>query len=244
MRKISVLFLCLRFIFSGHSVYLHAAYQENSELLNVKTHLSQPWIVHEITKDFELLDVWEYPILADKTKNQDFTLFLKVMRQPPKVNVNRFFSLRALISGSLVALRWVLGEIFSLDKQINTLPIPGCKETSVKDRLSVEDQKRNLTQSAVEDGNNKFAWRTVYLYENEMLIELSNETAHALMHFGWIHKAGNFYTAQLAVYSKPRGDLGAFYMKLIMPFRRFFVYPALMDEVKARWEVHVKSSQE
>jgi SAM-dependent methyltransferase len=243
VRKILVLFLCLICIFSGHSVNLFSAYQEASEPLNVKTHCAQPWKVHDIAKDFELLDVWEFPILADKSKGQDFSFFLEILQQRPKVKVRSFLSLRTLISRSLVLIRWLLGEILGLDKQVNTLPIPGCKETSLKDRLSAEERKRSVAKIADEAGNNKFAWRTVYLYENEMLTELSNETAHALMHLGWIHKTGNFHTAQLAVYSKPRGDSGAFYMKLIMPFRRLFVYPALMDEVKTRWDAYNKINQ-
>lgn len=69
-----------------------------------------------------------------------------------------------------------------------------------------------------------------------MLIELSNNTVHVLMHAGWVHKSGNYYTAQLAVYAKPRGILGEFYMKLIMPFRHMIVYPAMIEEVKKRWD--------
>ena len=211
---------------------------------NERIHRSQPWKVHEIAQDFELLDVWEFPILADITKGQDFSLFLRVLRQSPKVKGNSLFSLRSLISRSLVVIRWFLGEIFGLDKQVNTLPIPGCRETSIRDRLSVEDQKRSLTKLAVETGNDKFPWRTVYHYENEMLIELSNETAHALMHWSWVHKTGDFYAGQLAVYSKPRGDLGALYMELIMPFRRLVIYPTLLKEMKTRWEDYIKSAED
>ncbi len=71
-----------------------------------------------------------------------------------------------------------------------------------------------------------------------MLIELLNNTVHALMHAGWVHKSGNYYTAQLAVYAKPRGAMGELYMNLIMPFRREIIYPVLMEEVKKRWEEH------
>jgi len=219
------------------SVYAQSGLAQN---LDKKAHYSYPWKVHEIAQDFELLDVWEFPILADKTKNQDFSLFLKVMQQPPQNSIASFFAIKYLISRLLVYLRVYLGEMFDLDKNMNTLPIPGCKETSLKDRLSLEDQKKSLAETSDRGVDNKSIWRTVYLYENEMLTELSNDTVHALMHFGWVHKSGNYFTARLAVYAKPRGNLGVFYMKLIMPFRQMIVYPALMKDIKNRWEEYNK----
>ena len=225
MRRLSI------FIF-----FLAIVFFVQAQNIDKKTHYSHPWKVHEIAKDFELLDVWEFPILADKTQNQDFSLFLKVMQQPTQPSFRSYFSIKSLIARFLVILRVFLGETLGLDKNVNSLPIPGCKETSLKDRLSEEDLTRSLAESAGEEDKGKFIWRTVYLYENEMLTELSNDTVHALMHFGWVQKSGNYYTAQLAVYEKPRGTMGEFYMKLIMPFRHLIVYPAMMDEVKKRWE--------
>jgi hypothetical protein len=130
-----------------------------------------------------------------------------------------------------------LGEAFGLDKNVDSLPIPGCSETSLKDRLSAEDRIRSLAEPGEEGSPNEVGWRIVYLYENEILIELSNMTVHALMHSGWVHKSGNYFTAQLAVYAKPRGNLGELYMSLIMPFRRTIIYPVLLGKVKKRWEV-------
>jgi hypothetical protein len=227
--------------FIGYVKNIYAAYDEGYRTLNKKEHYSHPWKVHEIAKDFALLDVWEFPIRAEKMQNQDFSLFLKVMQQPSKGSVRNYFSIKNLIARFFVLLRVVLGETFGLDKNVNSLPIPGCQETSLKDRLSDEDLTRSLAESIGEEDRGNFIWRTVYLYENEMLTELSNDTVHALMHFGWIHKSGNYYTAQLAVYAKPRGNLGEFYMKLIMPFRHAIIYPVLLEEVKNRWLEYNKS---
>ena len=131
-----------------------------------------------------------------------------------------------------------LGEILGLDKNINTLPIPGCQETSLKDRLSKEDRKRSidLSELGIADSDSG-TWRIVYLYEDEMLTELSIDSVHALMHLGWVRKSGNYFTARLAVYAKPRGVLGNCYLKLIMPFRRAIIYPSLMENIKDIWEV-------
>lgn len=216
--------------------FLAIVFFVQAQNIDKKSHYSHPWKVQEIAKDFELLDVWEFPILADKTKNQDLSLFLKVLQQPSKPSVRSYFSLKSLFARFLVIVRVFLGETFGLDKNVNSLPIPGCKETSLKDRLSEEDLERSLAESVGEEDQGKFTWRTVYFYENEMLTELSNNTVHVLMHWGWVHKSGNYYTAQLAVYAKPRGILGEFYMKLIMSFRHMFVYPTMMEEVKKRWD--------
>ena len=226
MKKISFLLICLAF-----------AFQLNAQDGNKKNiHRSQPWMVHGIAQDFELLDVWEYPISADKTKNQDFSYFLEVIQQPTKNSVSSYFSIRYWLARFLMALRLYLGDAFDLDENINSLPIPGSKETSVKDRLSTEDRKRFLTEMSGEGAQNLGIWRIVYLCENEMLAEHSNDTVHVLMHFGWIHKSGDYYTAQLAVYAKPRGELGRLYMQLIMPFRHLVIYPVMMKEVKKRWD--------
>ena len=236
MRQISVVLCFLVFAFTGHVKNIYTALDEDYKTLNKKTHYSHPWKVHEIAKDFELLDVWEFPILADKTRNQDFSFFMKVLQQPSKPSIRSFFSIRSLLARFLVSLRVFLGGIFGLDKNVNSLPIPSCKETSLKDRLFEEDLERSLAESVGEEDQGKFIWRTVYFYENEMLTELSNNTVHVLMHWGWIHKSGNYFTTQLAVYAKPRGNLGEFYMKLIMPFRHAVIYPVLMEEVKKKWE--------
>ncbi|MBN1274572.1 MAG: DUF2867 domain-containing protein [Candidatus Aminicenantes bacterium] len=209
--------------------------------IDKKSHYSQPWKVHEIAQDFNLLDVWEYPIRADKSKGQDFLFFLKMTQHPPPDKINRSVSIKLKAARLLISLRMFLGKILDLDKNINTLPIPGCQESSIRERLSMKDRKRSLELSelGIKDSNNE-TWRIVYLYEDEMLTELSIDAVHVLMHLGWVHKSGNFFTARLAVYAKPRGMIGDVYMKLIMPFRRTIIYPALMENVKNTWQFYNK----
>jgi hypothetical protein len=175
------------------------------------------------------------------SKDQDFLFFLDMMQKPPPNRINRFFSIKFLTAGLLILLRMHLGEILGLDKNINTLPIPGCQETSIEDRLSIKDRKRSLTLSELGKLDRDIdTWRIVYLYEDEMLTELSIDLVHVLMHLGWVHKSENYFTAQLAVYAKPRGTLGDLYVKLIMPFRRIIIYPSFMENVKTIWEYYNK----
>jgi len=186
-------------------------------------HAEYPWVVREIAGDFELSDVWEFPIRADNSKTESFNSFCEVYR-------DSFKELPGL-ANFLFELRQWLGKVFGLDKNMNTLPIPGCTETSVRSRLSEKDEKKNHAAS-----NDLPPFQTVYCYENERLDELSNDTVHALMHIGWVEKQDGRYTAQLAVYVKTRGRTGQMYMKLIEPFRHRIVYPAIMKMVKKRWE--------
>ena len=211
--------------------------------LDKKKHYDYSWKVHEIAKDFKLLDVWEFPILADKSKGQNLALFLKIVQDKQKYDLKNGVSSRLLMAGFLVVLRNIMGKIFSIDKDVNTLPIPGCKETSLRERLSREDQEKNLAEQEIKGNEQKRGFRVVYLYENECLWELSNNTVHALMHLGWVHKYDNYFTAQLAVYAKTRGWWGYLYMKLIMPFRRHIIYPVMMNYVKTKWETYFKKEK-
>jgi hypothetical protein len=237
MKKVLVLVFMIAFMQHAHTENHSAAYAAEFSQHKNQSHYAQPWKVHEIAKDFELLDVWEFPIAADRSKGQDFLFFLKMMRQPPPEKNRRSASLKFLAAQVLVYLRMQMGEVFGLDKNINTLPIPGCRETSVKDRLSKKDREQSLSllELGISDYDNS-TWQIVYFYKEELLMELSIDPAHALMHFGWVHKSDHIYTAQLAVYAKPRGDFGKFYLQLIMPFRRLIIYPVFMEAVKNIWE--------
>jgi len=213
------------------------SYETEEQRQNKKIHYAQPWVVHRIAKDFVLLDVWELPLLADSSKNQDFQFFLKLLREPQESNQKDEVPAELVVSDFLMSLRIFLGRVFSFDKNINILPIPGCKETSLIERLTKEEAEKNLAEpEPVRNYEGLGSFRTVYLYENEWLSELSNNTVHALMHLGWIHKSGNFYTAQLAVYTKTRGLMGDLYMRLIMPFRHIVIYPAMIQNVEKRWK--------
>lgn len=42
-------------------------------------HREQPWRVHTLTPDFELLDVWSVPIEADPARGETFDRFLEIV---------------------------------------------------------------------------------------------------------------------------------------------------------------------
>jgi hypothetical protein len=203
-------------------------------MIDKESHFDRSWKVNEIANDFNLWDVWEIPIVANNSVTENFQSFYKIIAGTfMKVHNN------VTLTSLLFTLRYWLSKVFPLDKNINTLPIPGCHETSIKSRLNDQDIALSKVGKALKDNNTDLEMRPVYLFKDESLHEFSNDTVHALIHFGWINKEDNDYTATLAIYVKPRGIYGRLYLKLIEPFRHYIVYPTMMKTIKTQWQEHL-----
>jgi len=63
----------------------------------------------------------------------------------------------------------------------------------------------------------------VYAEPDEVLSRIANRTVTAFLHVSLVERH-----PRLAVYVRPHGALGRFYMVVIEPFRRWVVYPALL----------------
>ncbi len=203
-------------------------------MINKESHIARSWKVNEIANDFILWDVWEIPIAANNSKTENFQSFYGITLETFK----KIQSKTTLVS-ILFTLRFWIDKIFPLDRNINTLPVPGCKETSVKTRLNSEDLKKSKAGKAIKGDDTGLEFLPVYLFEDESLHELSNDTVHGLIHVGWIKKNDNKYTATLAIYVIPRGIYGKVYLKLIEPFRRHIVYPGMMKAIKEQWQEYL-----
>src|SRR5262249_35074379 len=116
------------------------------------------------------------------------------------------------------------------DSSPSSLPIPGCSETSVADRLSAADRQKNHAHGGEPSPLPTAAVKTVYRFDDEALFEVSNDTVHALLHLGQVEGGG-----QLAVYVKSRGAFTRLYMAAIWPFRYFYIYPRLIACVERQW---------
>ncbi len=193
---------------------------EDSTQRPASDHLSRPWRVHALASDFELLDVWRFALRGDE---RDFPSFLGFMSDTKALADSCSAPARALF-----ALRLRLGRAFGWDRERAALPIPGCSETSLRDRLP-DAHERVATRGGAE-------FALVYEEQREALLELSNSTCHALMHLGWVSIDAGGYAGQMAVYVKHRGRAGRAYMGLIEPFRRWVVYPALTAAVARQWQ--------
>jgi hypothetical protein len=201
--------------------------------LPIEEHRRHAWLVSRLAPDFELLDVWRYPIELDQSVPLDrFVDFME--------SSQRDLASSRGAAGALFRLRAVLGKIFGWDsdekKPASALPIPGCTETSLRDRMSEADREGEVEAAQVGAMDQaSSAFKPVYRLENETLREISNSTVHAFMHLGRVPISATHWSPQLGVYVKPRGRFGRFYMSLISPFRHYVVYPAMMRSAKQGW---------
>lgn len=172
---------------------------------------AQPWRVHALATDFELLDVWRFPLrLAAETPLRRFLEF----RSQLQVELVRGPGL----AGQLFRFRGWLGRVFGWDED------PRSPKTT--SGLSGDGSARS--------GGSGF--ELVYQTEEEALYEIENATVHALMHFGRVRPdADGTWAPQMSVYVKPRGLFGRFYMTLIGPFRHLIVYPSMMRAAERAW---------
>lgn len=194
-------------------------------------HLEHAWRVTTLAADFELLDVWRYPLELE----QDVSLaqFGEFMQQ-----VQRELVEGSSLAGGLFRLRGVLGRVFGLDDSGDgpptARPIPGCSETSLRERLPEAERPQDAAR-ARSSAAAGVGFEPVYAFEDEFLLEISNKTVHALMHVGRVPVSASHWSPQMAVYVKPRARTGRLYMRLIGPFRHGVVYPAMMRSAKRAW---------
>lgn len=198
----------------------------------IRNHRSRPWRVHALAEDFELLDVWRYPIEAGAS--DDLAAFLQVSeRAQLEVLTGRG------ATAQLFRLREVLGKVFGWDRQANNVPVPGTGELSLRERLSEAERAQQPwangddTMVAVRDLG---GFRPVYQDEHEAFHEISNATVHAILHVSWVREGAEHYAPYMAVYVKHRGWLGRAYMAAIKPFRHLVVYPTLIAAVQRAWQ--------
>lgn len=179
--------------------------------------------MRDLARDFTLDEVWEFPIEADAGKGETFRSFCAAedaARSEPLPGLAEW----------LVRLRLWLGKGLGLDANTNVLPIPGCAESSVSERMRLEDRQPMRAPEA------RLPFRMVYDLDTERLLEFSNGTVHGLLHMGWVRKTGQLHAPRMAVYIKPRGWFGRLYMAVIYPFRVLIVYPAILRASTRRWE--------
>lgn len=203
-----------------------------------EAHLKNEWLVQKLAPDFELLDVWEYPICFKTNEDDTLYRFRKHAIEPTLKNAFNFS-----ITGALFYFRGVVGRVFRLDENVNKLPIPDCKEISLAERMDKTEKSQHSSNRNIDIRTEIFFdFRTVYSLENETVNEISNATEHTLMHYAWMKSENNCYKVQMASYVKHRNRMGSFYIKLISPFRHWIVYPYLFNEYIRRWEKYKTTS--
>jgi hypothetical protein len=192
--------------------------------LTVAAHIQHPWLVRSIASDFVLDEVWEFPFEASAAAGDSFETFCAMQDAAQTRKPGRG------LADLLMRFRLWLGRAGSEDER-KPLPIPGCSESSLRERLEPDELSKPLPALPP----SPLPFKLVYQRENERLFEFSSRPVHGLAHYGWVPQGEDKYRAQMAVYFKPRGLVGRAYMALIWPFRVWVVYPAIMRVATAHW---------
>ena len=180
-------------------------------------HTSRPWCIHELTRDFELEDVWALPTPGGP---DDFARLVDLFAKGDPADS----SSRA--ARVLFALRWKLGELLGWDEPDEGL---GARVPTLRDRVPADlRDSRSLPEFAL-------PFTPLYSSDSEFAAEIANRTVHGVLHLGWVPDGDGAYRGQMAVLVKPNGLLGAAYMAAIKPFRYLIVYPPMIREIGRRW---------
>lgn len=135
-------------------------------------HRERPWRVHTLAPDFRLEDVWTFELaeVAPRDAREFLTCFWSVFD--------------GLAGSWLMKVRLEVGRAMRWDDHDFALPIPGCTETTLHERLDDADRKRCLAPDDARSPVPSPKVKTVYVFHDEALYELSNDTIHALLHVG------------------------------------------------------------
>ncbi len=215
--------------------------------LNPEEHQKQGWRISRIAHDFELMDTWALPATG---RLEEFGDLCDIVLDPSAStgsSSSRGQRATAWVSDQLFTIRYKLGELLGWDDDVNTLPIPGCTETSLRERLGVEEavelsewEQAHHIEDSMDDQSSApsmdLTFQPILRTETEFASELSNNTVHAIMHLGWVQQGPDNYSGQLRVYVKHRGRLGRLYMTAIAPFRHYLVYPVMMKRIGRAWQ--------
>ena len=191
-------------------------------------HTSQPWRIHELTRDFRLEDVWALPAIGGP---DEFDRLVEVLSS---YNPSHSSSLSVR---TLFAIRFKIGGLLGWDGPDTGV---GSRVATQRDRLPAD-----LRRGPSGPSSDSLPFTSLYLTEDEWAAEIANQTMHGVIHLGQVpDETGDFYV-QMAIYVKPNGLFGAAYMAAIRPFRYLIVYPSMLRELErtARAGIRVDPSQ-
>jgi hypothetical protein len=179
--------------------------------------LDLPLRVHSFLRDVPLHDVWAVDLPGGR---EGITLLEFRRRSSADKTEDTPFAAKALLQ-----FRFFLGRIFRLDT-----PSPAEKSASYVTLLNEADCLASLEPPGSRDGY----FDVVYVFQNEMLLEIINATVHAF----WaqtLARTSAGYRLYWGIYVKPVRWITPAYMALIDPFRRWIVYPQILDSVRKQW---------
>ncbi|HSC20367.1 MAG TPA: DUF2867 domain-containing protein [Solirubrobacterales bacterium] len=178
---------------------------------------SRPWRIHELVRDFDLLDVWSLPTPGGA---DDFPRLVEIVASSDTNSDSQ-------VAQALWAIRWKLGEVFGWD-EVDADDLPDWE--MLRDRLP-----QDLRDGPTGPEFAELPFEPVYLLDDEWAAEIANKTVHGILHLSWVPDGHGAYRGQMSVYVKPNGLLGKAYLAAIQPFRHLVVYPPLLRRLERVW---------
>jgi len=187
-----------------------------------------PLRVHTFLADIPLHDVWavDLPMRRDGVTLSEF--LRGVSQDGPDASdaeTDRF----PPVARALFRLRFFLGRIFRLDAEPKD-----ALAASFGSRLTAKDRERSVVVPGTPEG----LFHVVYRFENEQLLEIQNRTVHGAA-LSALAKRADGYRFYFAIYVRPRTWITPFYMRLIDPFRKWIIYPALLKRIRTTWDRNI-----
>ena len=185
--------------------------------IRAREFLDLPLRVHSFLRDVPLHDVWvvDLPGGPEGITLQEFRSRSRAERTEEIPYATK----------ALLQLRFLLGRVFRLDKRSR-----GQNSASYIRLLNEADRVASQVPPGSKDG----IFDVVYVFQNEMLLEIINATVHAFS-AQTLTRTSAGYRLYWAIYVKPVRWITPAYMALIDPFRRWIVYPQILDRVREQW---------
>ena len=183
-------------------------------------------------EDYEAIDLRAHSLLAGVPLHDVWTVELPG-GGPGRtiVDLRAVFSIESFTAGNsaarfLFGLRAWLGRIFGWDRD----PSPHVSRDSFLSRLSAADRESSLVAPDTREG----PFRVLFVSPRESISEIQNPTVHAFSVFALLG-CDSGYRLYWAIYVQPVGRITGWYMRLIDPFRRFIIYPAVLRHIRTAW---------
>jgi len=187
--------------------------------------------VRVTAEEYERIDLRAHSLLAGVPLHDVWAVDLSGWRPGRTV-----LDLRALLAAEklraanpvvnfLFGLRGWLGRFFGWDRE----PAQA-SAASFLHRLSAADRASSLVAPGTAEG----PFRVLFVSPREAISEIQNATVHAFSVFALLERPSG-YRLYWSIYVQPVGRITSWYMRLIDPFRRLLIYPAVLRHIRAAW---------
>jgi hypothetical protein len=179
---------------------------------------------HSLLSDVPLHDVWAIDLRGGgpgRTMLDLRTLLSEEKLRAANPAVNLLFGVRAR-----------LGRVFGWDREPSR-----ASEESFLYRLSASDRECSLVPPGTPEG----PFRVLFVSRQEAISEIQNATVHAFSVFALLERSSG-YRLYWGIYVRPVGRITSWYMRLIDPFRRIIIYPAVLRHIGTAWSRGVASA--